>query len=315
MNRFGPGSPIALAVVLVCLTGITSARADDGSSGVSLAGLRSQPSVSLRANVAALTLDGDSVALRIEIQATPAARALRLRGPLFTWLGAGESYPDRHFPELSAALDPGPSDAAESFEAFAGGRDITAALTALQLDPFVVATTPPLIAAPTDRAADLAAYQRLVALRAVQLRDGQPWAFWQARRVWRFTWPPTASVQPQRFTQTFTLKYTARPGLRLLDAQQPARALSLASYCLSAAQWRAWLAAAELTGMPLVARTYAIALGVDGRPPARSTVQVDDAQAVFCSAEGRAAFGGPTPAEARTDKAGVLHVLRMAKPG
>ncbi len=284
-------------------------RAADGSAGVPLPGLVSEPKGSVRATSADLDLAGDSVVLRLKLRASGPGSGLSLRGPLFTWLGEAETYPDRHFPELQAQLKGEALPPSRAFTAMAGPHDVTADVTALDLDPFVIATTPPLLdPAP---AADSPPFKRLLAHRAVQVTEGQPWARWQARRLWHF------KLQPSRDGDLldFQLSFTARPGLALVPANALARALPLGHYCVSAAQVRDRLAALGQATESLVARSYAIAVGVDGRAPESVTAKISDPRTIFCGADGQPAFGGPAPTVVRVDRSGFLRILRLDKPG
>ena len=299
----------ALAALSAWLACSLHARAADSSAGVPLPGLVSEPKGSARATAAEVDLSGDAVVLRLKLRASGFASGVSLRGPLFTWLGEAEPYPDRHFPELQAQLNGAALPPSHAFTARAGAHDVTAEVTALDVDPFVIATTPPMLdPAP---AADSPSFQRLLALGGVQVTDGQLWARWQARRLWHFKLPPSGTEEPL----DLQLSFTARPGLALVPANGLARALPLASYCVSAAQVRSRLAALGQPTESVVVRTYAIAVGVDGRAPGSLAARISDPRTIFCGANGQAVFGGPALAPVRADRSGVLRILRLDKPG
>ena len=256
-----------------------------------------------------LDLAGDAAVLRFKFSVLSQASALNLQGPAFTWLGEAEPYPDRHFPELEARVQGTVLAPGKAFKAAAGPHDVTADVSALGLDPFVIAKTPPLLDPPP--AADSVAFKRLLSRRAVELTEGQVWARWQARRLWHFELPPSPAGSALDFQRSFT----ARPGMALVPTNTLARSLPLASYCISAAQLRDRLTALGLTTESLVARTYVIATGVDGSAPRSLTARVSEPGTFFCGTDGRPAHGGAGSTPARADRAGVLRVLRLDKPG
>jgi hypothetical protein len=269
----------------------------------------SEPKGSVRATAAEVDLSGDSVVLRLKLRVPGAGSELTLRGPLFAWLGEAETYPDRHFPELQAQLDNQALPPSRAFTAWAGQHDVTADVAALDLDPFVIATTPPMLdPAP---AADSPPFKRLLAHGAVQATDGQLWARWQARRLWHFKLQPSRAEDPL----DFQLAFTARPGLALVHANALGRALPLGDYCVSPAQVRDRLAALGQPAESVVARSYAIAVGVDGRVTGAVAARIADPRTIFCGADGRPAFGRPAPTAVRADRAGFLRILRLDKPG
>ena len=263
----------------------------------------------MRALSAEVDLAGDAVVLRLELRTSGVSSSVNLQGPLFGWLGEAEVYPDRHFPELQAKIQGEALPASRAFTAWAGSHDVSADVAALDLDPFVIATTPPLLDPAPD--VDTAPFKRLLALQAVQRTDGQLWARWQARRSWHFALQPLATAD----VQTLQLSFTARPGLTLVPVSALPKAVDLRDYCASVAQVRSRLAALGQGGRQVVARTYAIAVGVDGRPPASVKATISDPRTIFCGALGKAAFGGPAPAAVRADRAGFLRILRLDSPG
>lgn len=300
------GTLAALVAGLACHF---PSRAADGSAGVPLPGLMSAPKGSVRAMSAVVDLAGDAVVLRVKLRASRVSSGLALQGPRFGWLGEADVYPDRHFPELQAHLHGEALPASSAFKAWAGPHDVTADVTALGLDPFVIATSPPLLDPAPD--VDSAPFRRLLALKAVQPTDGQLWARWQARRSWHVALPPSRASE----VQELQLSYTARPGLALLPVNELPVAVHLGDYCVSAAQVRNRLAALGQDGESVVVRSYAIVVGVDGRRPGSVTATVADPRTIFCGAHGQAVFGGSAPTTVRADRAGVLRILRLDPPG
>jgi hypothetical protein len=300
--------PLFLGGLLVCFLGCAVAtRADDRSRGVALPGLLAAPPGSVRATAASVDLRGDDVTLRLSLQDTANETALLIQGPRFTSLGEAEPYFDRQFPELRATID-GTSLAIEGgFGAFVGERDITADVRQAALDPFVIATSPPFVDPPGG--AGSSAFERLVNQHAVERSDGQFLARWTAQRLFRFK----LSDAPH---PVFSLFYKARPGFDLFELNNLSSFVQLTSYCVTIPQLRKQLATGDQPPRQIVARAYAIAVGIDGQPPPHVSALVTERNAVFCGAEGRPVFGGSgdAPAPARADKGGVLRVLRLDSP-
>lgn len=292
--------------VLCLLVGPFAALADDTSKGVLLGGLSSSPTTSLKATAAQLRLEGDAVVLRLSLRRRTANATLSLQGPRFGWLGAGEPYPDRHFPELRARLDGVELTLQPDFAAFAGRRDITASLKALAFDPFVIATTPPLVDAPSD--SDRTAFKRLIDTGAVASADGQYLARWQARRHVKLDIGDTT-------TPVVTLSFNARPAFELVGLDSAASRLRLRAYCITPTALRKRLAEAGHRGAAVVARSYSVAVGVDSRPPPSLAVSADAPNAVFCGADGQPVFGGTGEVPARVGPGGIFRLLRLDPPG
>jgi hypothetical protein len=279
--------------------------ADDISRGVPLAGLTSVPATSLRATDVQLQLDDDAVLLHMALLPTTSGAALTLSGPRFAWMGEAEPYPDRQFPELHATLD-GKVLASQSpdFVAFAGGREITSDLLELGIDPFVIATTPPFVYSPQDTAGR-AKFQRLQSLGAVLTEDGQYLARWQAQRLLRWQIGAAQAV--------FTLAYKARPAFALQDLQREPALQQLKAYCATPALLRQRLAQAGQSSAFVFVKQYAIAVGIDGHAPKSLSVLISEPNAVFCAADGKAAFGGGKPVAAR-GVGGIFYLLKLEQP-
>jgi hypothetical protein len=271
-----------------------------------LPGLQADPAGSVHATGASIALTGGRIVATYTLARTGDVPGhLAIHGPRFGWLGEAEPYPDRQFPELIASLDGAKLPPSQNFAAFAGTLEVGETVRAAGLDPFAIAATPPFV----DRlpGAHQAAFGRLLAEHAVEMSDGQALARWTAQRIWRFD----LSAQP---SAVLSLTYRARPGFALLAKSDIARAIPLGRYCITGPAL-----ARRLGGAPdrlLVVKTYAFAVGVDGETPPRVALQVGDGQAVFCAADGSAAFGEPggRPRPARAQN-GVLRVLEISPPG
>jgi hypothetical protein len=284
------------------------AWADDSSSGVMLPGLRAEPSGAVRVTKAAVALSNDHIVATLTLRRIGATGAsLVIFGPLFRWLGEAEPYPDRQFPELKATLDGIDVAPEKGFAAFVDQSDITSLVRAAGLDPFTIADTPPFVDPPSG--SGLAAFDRLLALHAVQKSDNQFLARWTARQTFRFAIGEKAGP-------VLSLSYLARPGFRLLKFRDLGEMLRPGSYCVSPMGLADRLGPGAQAG-DVVAKTYDIAVGVDGKSPDQVSLTVSSERAVFCATDGTAAFSRPgEPSRpARVGRDSILHVLELALPG
>ncbi len=149
---------------------------------------------------------------------------LSLTTPRFGWLGEGEPYPDRQFPELTVRLDGKPVAPAAGFRAFAGAREITELLSADHLDPFAITLTPPYLE-PLDPSAP--ALDALAAAGAVSRRDGKTLAAWTVERTLTVSVPGGPAV-------VLATSWQARPAYDYLPADRTQAGPRLAPYCLNA---------------------------------------------------------------------------------
>ena len=101
MRPFAVACPLSLA-----LGASGPAAADDSSKGVQLPGWQAEPGGSVTVTAAAIVLDGQTATATLTLAGgRPAPVRLSLTTPRFGWLGEGEPYPDRQFPELAVRLD------------------------------------------------------------------------------------------------------------------------------------------------------------------------------------------------------------------
>ena len=287
------------------------ARADDASNGVMLPGMQSTPTGSVRVVVASVVLRADQVAVSITADVAPGRVGhVVIHGPRFGWLGEAETYPDRQFPELQASVDGTAVVLNSSFSAFAGSTDISATLRDARLDPFVIAQTPPFVGAVAGHEL---AFNKLVALGAIEKSDGGSLAHWDAAR-------DIGIALGKGGQHTLTLTYTARPAYALIPFKRLGATVPLASYCLSRTDL-ARLRGLSVAGRSLVVRQYAVPVGMDDKPVAKVQVSVtasgkpepEHALVAFCGADGRATMGrtSDVSAAAQTDSKGVLHILAV----
>jgi hypothetical protein len=290
------------------LSSAISARADDRSAGVPLPGLVSVPPGSVRAAKAWIDLNGDAVTVRLLLKRVAKAAVLRIPGPRFGWLGEAETYPDRNFPELSAALNGTELPDRSTAAVFVGQQNITADVHDAGLDPFVIAETPPFVDRPDGPGR--AAFDRLIARHAVEREDHQFFARWTAQRLFQF------DLGTDR-APSFSLSYRARPAFDLLALDDLAHGRTLDAYCATVPQLRRWFEASGRASNAVIARRYAIPAGIDGRTPPAIMVHVTGGDAVFCGGDGRAIVSGPgdSPVQARPGVDGVVRLLRLAPPG
>jgi hypothetical protein len=301
--------PSGMAFALIgffVLGGTITSWADDRSQGVFLPGLTAAPTGSVRATAAQVDLVGDSVTLRLSVQETSRDAQLLIRGPRFEWLGEGEPYPDRHFPELRVTIDGANVSPDDGFAAFVGKRDITKDLREAGLDPFVIATTLPFVAAPEGGRAR-SAFNRLIAEHAVGQKDNQLFALWTAQRLFRF-------ALDDKQQSTILLSYRARPGFALLSWRGLSRAIRLGAYCVTESALHQRFATRQVSS-DIVVHFYAIPIGIDNIAPSHVSAHIAGENSVFCGSNGEPIFGGTeTSSSPRADKDGVLHILRLDPP-
>jgi hypothetical protein len=281
------------------------AFADDASNGVMLPGLQSSPTGSLRVLAANVVLRADKLAVSLTTEDRLGVPArISIHGPRFGWLGEAEPYPDRQFPEFAATLDGTPLTLTSDFSAFVGSTEISALLRDAQLDPFVIAETPPFVSAVAGHEV---AFNKLVALGAIQKSDDDALAQWEAARTIGMTLGKPGE-------HTLAWRYTVRPAYALMSFHQVAATVPLTSYCLSSAALARRLAHAT-ADRSFVVRQYAVPVGMDGRPVAHVMVNIaaaPSALVAFCGSNGTSMIGRASEVSpARTDALGVVHILTI----
>jgi len=314
MRRLG-GALCAVAALAIAFLPLSDVLADDSSAGVMLPGLRSSPAGSVKSSGARVALSGNKVTLSLGVAAErPEGGSITLTMERFGWLGEGETYPDRQFPELKVTLGGEPGKLAESFRAFAGSVEITDDLKRAGMDPFAIADTPPFVAMKQPNA-DLAA--KLEREGAIEKYGADYIAKWTAQREIALKVPHGANE--------LTLTYNARPGYKLASLGEIVRGSALAPYCTSAAELQKALKFPS-DRQRFAVFTYSIPVAIDDQRPTSLSVAANVSKAgepapsiVFCGADGKAVIGSDAPAQgsARADSAGILHILsiwRVAKP-
>jgi hypothetical protein len=156
--------------------------------------------------------------------------------------------------------------------------------------------------------AGLAAFDRLAGLHAVEQSDDHFMARWTAQRLFRF------KLTNER-NPTISLFYNARPGFALLALDNLSSFVSLKPYCVTLSELRKELAGGERPSSNVIARTYVIAVGIDGKVSPVVRAHMADRNAVFCGADGNPVWGGAGEAPALVGEGGVVRVLRLDPPG
>ena len=195
----------AMPALLLTATGTRYVYANDVSKGVPLPGLRSSAPAKATTTAASLLLDGDQIALTLDIFSPQSQGAvLTLRMLPFGWLGESEPYPDRQFPELQFKLDNVTLNPQSSFRAFVGAADVTEAIRSAGFDPFVIADTPPFVSSPADHSETM---DKLAHQGIVEKVEDRYVAKWTAERNLKLSLNAGKS--------RLSLAYKARPRLRL----------------------------------------------------------------------------------------------------
>ena len=301
----------AAATSLTLAVGFASvAVADDSSPGVMLPGWQSDHPGAVQVQAAFISLDAGQAKVSLELDQSRAPIRLALNAPRFGWLGEGEPYPDRQFPELAVSLGGSPLKLDTGFRAYANGRDVTTLLSQARLDPFAVVLSPPYLE-PSDPPAGL--LDALSRAGAVRKSNTGYLASWTTERTVAVTLP----AGPGR---TLATTYRARPAFGYLPTRDNPIPLRLQSYCLDARGLAVALGEPTNPGA-LVARDYAISAAVDGRAPASVALAVGATAAgegsrllvAACGTDGEVVLGKATLARAsvRASPDGIVHVLTV----
>ena len=297
----------ASALVASALLLAFPARADDESAGVAPGAFRAEPAGAVFGLAAQVSLDGEWIEVVTELRASAPGALLRLVLPRFGWLGAGETYPDRHFPELVVTLDGQAVAPTDNYTVRAGGKDVTALVRAAGLDPYAVAETPPFVQAGQNRQPALDA---LLAARAVTRAPEGLLAGWTVQRQIGLALPAGR--------HRVSLRYKARPSLALAGTPLRPGAVRWAEYCLTPAAG-AGLRPRGSTGGAVLVRTTAVPVAVSGAPPSRIGLTVSDRRdgslSVMCSADGRAVVNPGAGQAMKAGPDGAVHVLTIGPPG
>jgi hypothetical protein len=301
----------AVILAACALAQVPSAEASDSSRGVTAPGLQTEPRGQVSAHGASVLLSGATVKLTLRLAVLPgeAARAI-FATPPFHWLGEGDPYPDRQFPELQVRVAGKPAVLDDSFSAFVGSTDVSDAIRAAGVNPFAIADSPPVL---TKADLDSAQLENLLRLGALK-RDGDNYiAAWSARRI--------VTVElPAGKEQMLGVQYKSRPGFALLSVPEIAARVQLADYCLTKPQLRRALAAVAASKM-VVIKEYAVPTGIDDSAPQELWAEIDafdggdhrQSIGLLCGADGssvRVRIGHRL--RVRADPRGVLHMLLLS---
>jgi hypothetical protein len=299
---------LGLAALTLALVASNS-RADDQSAGVPMPAWRTTPAGGVRPRSATVHLSSDVVNLEWKLDAVgPATPALSWAGPMFGWMGEGEAFPNRQFPELLLFIDGRSTRPAESFEVRVKGRDISELVRRAGLDPFAIAETPPFLDAQKASAADLSALEALGAIR----REGDQWiTLWESRRLIDL---PLSNAR----SQSVRMQWSDRAAFEMLTAAQIMSKTRVSLYCLTRSDMASRLkriAGTGNTARPVKGRPgavlfnvveYSIPITIDGRAPASTQLRVKGpasriapfANALFVCGPG----GSGAVMDVRTDK-------------
>jgi hypothetical protein len=278
-----------------------------------LPGLGSEPAGSVTVSQASLVLRSGQVEVTLTVSVPRGlGGSVSIQMPRFGWLGDGETYPDRQFPELQIVAGGVPATMESSFAAFVGSADVSEALRSAGIDPFAIAQTPPFVTAKTGGAPALVALERL---GAVEKYEGEYLAKWTAQRKVKLALKPGPD--------TLKLTYKPRPGYGLLRFDQITRPAYLAKYCLSAPALESIFGHSAANRM-FVVLEYAIPSSIDDKPPLSLSIAADAlgkeemkrSVVAFCGTDGKAVIGQATNVKtsARTDAKGIVRILSIGTP-
>ena len=304
------------ALVAMAVMGSSCAtHADDAAPGVPLPPLRLAPAGTSRTARAALQIDGRHVRLTLSLeprgQDTPVM--LSWQSANVAWMGYGETYPDRQFPELAFEIDGAPASMASRDEATLGAVDISALLATAGIDPFSITETPPFVAPRAGRSeavytpAVKAAHAELLRRGAIENAKEGELAKWTARRHIELALAPGA--------HRLGVAYDARPAVGAATRVALLARSTVRRYCI--------LANAVPKGVAeggWIIERYDLPASLDNAAAGQVTLEIavdanaEAARWFACDAGGHGvAVGGrlaPTPV--RADAQGIVHVLRLA---
>lgn len=299
--------------IILALAGLLAAplaQADDESAGVE------PPRLSFTARITAsdrhIALDGHDARVRVTL-----ARAARGRVdvtlPEFGWLGAGEPYPDRQYPELALRVDGAPARVRDTFAARTSAGDITPLLRDAGVDAYAIADTPPIVDLSHAPARTRSALMAAGALRTDP--DAGDLAAWSIRRRLRVTLPAASRA-------TLALRYRARPAFALRPATEARLDATLQAHCTSAARVRVLAPGLMANGSVIVEETaFDVAAAADERdaPVALALHAGPDAPPTvyaFCGAAAASRVGvGSLAATGVVGGDGRVHVVALVAPG
>ncbi len=304
--------------LIVAVTWASAGRAAESTiPGVPLPGLESDPPESVTPRSAVVTLRGDHVTLYLEVSASADATALLLNGPRFGWLGAGERYPDRQFPELNIHLNGAAIAPHDRFEARVGANDVTNLVRAADMDPWTITRNPPVTTAHARNPQVLTLLRNSGAIAQAGVGDDGTLyrAKWVARRLLAIPVAPAANA-------TLQLDYDARPSITAPSADDHMMNSFERLYCVSGQELRRLQASWDKSSVAI--NEYDIATGIDDSVPDAVTLswtaspagsKTPMSMAFWCGPGGKSvskrARGERQPVA--VDSSGRLHVLTIVR--
>jgi hypothetical protein len=301
----------AMAVASVCC----ATHADDASPGVQLPPLRTIPAGALRTARAALQISGRHVVLTMALQprGKDTTVAVSWQSADVAWMGYGETYPDRQFPELAFEIDGAAASSMARDEATLDKDDISSIVDAAGIDPFSITDTPPFVArrAGADGTAEgpaaQAAHAELLRRGAIEKTNDGELAKWTARRSLTLALAPGA--------RRLGVAYDARPAIEAATRAALLASFTAKRYCILPAAVPKAIAA----GGWIIER-YDLPASLDSAPLAQATIEIavdpkaESTRWFACGTGGRAIAIGSTGAHipVRVDAQGIVHVLRVA---
>jgi hypothetical protein len=305
-----------LRILWMFAMAMTMARAlpaADSGGGVPLPGLESDPPNTVIPQDCAVSVVDAHVSVDISVSTSESKPALLFEGPLFSWNGPSEPYPDRHFPELHFRVDGEAATPEESFEAFIGKQDISMLLKAAGMDPWAIARNPASIAAHSE---NIRVLKVLTSMGAVEKSQDDFLAKWQARRILR---TPLKAVPLQHVQYD----YTARPTTSVIAAEQIDTDSREKRYCISPAQLRRLIHPGTRSGLVTVS-DFTIPTGIDGNRPKSAALTMSAglgtdtgprAYLFLCGPHNKpiSSRGSVSREHADIDDSGALHVLRVVE--
>ncbi|WP_442681180.1 hypothetical protein ACSBM8_08445 [Sphingomonas sp. ASY06-1R] len=293
----------AAAIALVGLLA-APARADDVSAGVAPGPLMAAPAGRTSVTAVRVALAGRQIEVATALSVARGPVRLQLDLPRFGWLGEAETYPDRHFPELTIAVDGRPARTPPSFSAWKGGRDVTALVRAAGVDPFAVADTPPIVAPVKGKQP---AFDALLAAGLVTRAPEGLLAGWEVQRH--------IAVPLSAGRHDVVVRYKARQALTLAQIPAPGDAAMWADFCLTPGSAAALLQH-HRNGRTVAMDRYSIPVGVNGQAPLQISLRMKappaGALTLVCGANGRPAINAAGEHPVRAGRDHALHILYVS---
>jgi len=306
---------MAALVALSVACAAATVHADDGSTGVPMLPLRVAPVGALHVQRAALTLAGRQVRVDLAIgrRGNPPAVTVSWESERVAWMGYGETYPDRHFPELKFQLDGAFAPGVVHDDVRLGANDISELVRAAGFDPFSITETPPFAVPqagqqPLDPAIAATAHAQLARVGAIETAPEGEFARWTARR--------RVEVAVPAETRVLQVAYGARPGIEPATRAALTAPATVRRYCVVEAA----LPKAVAAGGWVIER-FSLPAGLDRKPPERATLAISGDKEprsthwFACGPGGRSVGVAATSqpgVPVQPDAQGTVHVLRLS---